>query len=737
MSTSSLSVSVIIPSWNRSKFLREAVLSAINQTLPPLEIIVIDNNSDSSDRDSILRLAALHNSVKIVTLDYNHGSGYARNVGIEASRGDWILFLDDDDLLFVDFLMCCFQELKCNKNALIVVGRSFSFIEGRSISYPKDLLTGVDVRNYRKDLISALIVLGIMVGSCLIHREAIGLHRFSAHLRFGEDTVFWLEIFKMKFPYVISENAFVAIRQHPKQTTAIWHQLKTDGASKDSIFPWVPYVLELLEGTESWISRWLCLQVTKNCRSTRKELLIDILKNPAIVLRFMFNWVKKRLIRARLYPISSFAKLNCCYARDALGGVTRATPSIKTQNNRPSILFICGVVPSSLGAGVYQRAYYQLTALAQTYNVHLVLVLKHPEDAKIPASLYGFCHDIEIIKHNKHAGFGYRLWSRWRRLRGDVLAGELASINYVYKTRAWNRSVAFDRIHFFRLSLALLLESSLSRFSTSFISLDMDDLESRSRRSMAFILKKEGKRKQALELLKSSRLYRYFENKLLPSVQKVFVASETDKPILEKRFPNTQFTVLPNVVHAPTKPICPKAAARKYLSLLFVGTLGYVPNMDALRYFASDLAPALNVQGIDWRLRIVGALSQRLRLRLPKGDWRWTWVGWQEELGSEYSIADIVIAPIRCGGGTRIKILEAFAHQVPVVATSVGVEGLDVKHGVHCLITDTPLAFAQACDALKQNPILGETLVNKANELIRSRYTSHVLDTLFRQERAC
>ncbi len=173
-------VSVIIPSRNRPAFLREAILSAINQTLPPLEILVIDNGSDPDAREAIVRLTTLHDCVRFIALDRNHGTGHARNVGLGVARGDWILFLDDDDILFVDFLERCFKALPAREDgAQVVLGRALRFQDGRSTSYPRDLITGFNLRAYRKDPVSALLTQGVAVGSCLVSREAIGPRRFS------------------------------------------------------------------------------------------------------------------------------------------------------------------------------------------------------------------------------------------------------------------------------------------------------------------------------------------------------------------------------------------------------------------------------------------------------------------------------------------------------------------------------------------------------------------------------
>jgi glycosyltransferase involved in cell wall biosynthesis len=75
-----------------------------------------------------------------------------------------------------------------------------------------------------------------------------------------------------------------------------------------------------------------------------------------------------------------------------------------------------------------------------------------------------------------------------------------------------------------------------------------------------------------------------------------------------------------------------------------------------------------------------------------------------EDLAPLYAAADVVVVPLRAGGGTRIKILESFAHGVPVVTTSLGAEGIDAADGVHLLVADNAEAFARACLRIKEAP---------------------------------
>src|SRR5690242_14976762 len=88
------SVSVIIPTYNRARFVGEAVASALAQTLPPLEVIVVDDGSTDDTADVVARL----NDPRVVYLrQENAGPATARNTGVEAARGDLIALLDSDD----------------------------------------------------------------------------------------------------------------------------------------------------------------------------------------------------------------------------------------------------------------------------------------------------------------------------------------------------------------------------------------------------------------------------------------------------------------------------------------------------------------------------------------------------------------------------------------------------------------------------------------------------------------
>jgi glycosyltransferase involved in cell wall biosynthesis len=99
-----------------------------------------------------------------------------------------------------------------------------------------------------------------------------------------------------------------------------------------------------------------------------------------------------------------------------------------------------------------------------------------------------------------------------------------------------------------------------------------------------------------------------------------------------------------------------------------------------------------------------------------------TIAGYVDDFAPELARTDVMIVPLRHGAGTRLKILEAFAHGVPVVSTSIGASGLDVHDGRHLLIADDPNAFATACARLLRDETLRDKLANAAYDLAARRY---------------
>jgi glycosyltransferase involved in cell wall biosynthesis len=152
-----------------------------------------------------------------------------------------------------------------------------------------------------------------------------------------------------------------------------------------------------------------------------------------------------------------------------------------------------------------------------------------------------------------------------------------------------------------------------------------------------------------------------------------------------------------------------------------VGLLTYEPNRDAAAFFARQVMPLIRAEVPGARFRVVGRYGAE-GIRALRGLPAVEFAGEVPDVGPELAAAALSVVPIRFGGGTRIKILESFAHGVPVVSTTVGCEGLDVVDGRHLLVADRPAELAAACCRLLAGEELRERISAEAHTLWEQRY---------------
>ncbi len=245
--------------------------------------------------------------------------------------------------------------------------------------------------------------------------------------------------------------------------------------------------------------------------------------------------------------------------------------------------------------------------------------------------------------------------------------------------------------------------------------LDMDNLESRiyerAARSMPLIT-------QAVMRLDRVAVY-LAERKLANGCGRVLLANPEDVPSLHVA---SEVAAMPNGWDFSTRPAL---TPRRRKRLVFVGWLKYRPNADGLLWFCDAVWPSILKNVPDAELDIVGQYGPDLgRLKEVPGV---TLHGFVQDLSPVFENAAMEIVPLRIGGGTRIKILEAWAKGVPVVSTSIGCEGLGAKDGETVLIGDTGDSFAGNCIELLKSPQRGVELAGCAYDHGRNNFDWEVL----------
>jgi glycosyltransferase involved in cell wall biosynthesis len=213
---------------------------------------------------------------------------------------------------------------------------------------------------------------------------------------------------------------------------------------------------------------------------------------------------------------------------------------------------------------------------------------------------------------------------------------------------------------------------------------------------------------------------RYYEAALFRRFDRVIVVSQEDRRACE-RLPRYSgpVEVVDNGVdctyHRPGL-----AHARPH-SLVYNGALTYDANYDAMAYFLAHIYPQIRRQVPDVSLTITGTTQGVDLADLPLDD-SVRFSGYVDDVRPLVAGSAACVAPLRQGGGTRIKILEAMALGTPVVSTSKGAEGLEVVPGEHLLLADRPAAFAEATVRLLRSQSLRQRLAANARRRVEERY---------------
>jgi glycosyltransferase involved in cell wall biosynthesis len=156
-------------------------------------------------------------------------------------------------------------------------------------------------------------------------------------------------------------------------------------------------------------------------------------------------------------------------------------------------------------------------------------------------------------------------------------------------------------------------------------------------------------------------------------------------------------------------------------TLVFPGALTYGANFDAMEFFLHKVFPLVKACWPEVILRITGKTNGVLVDRLPLNE-SVILTGYLDDVRPTVAQSWACVVPLRVGGGTRLKILEAMALSTPVVSTSKGAEGLEVVPGEHILIADEPTEFADAVLRLLDNPALRTKLAANGQKLVREQY---------------
>jgi polysaccharide biosynthesis protein PslH len=396
------------------------------------------------------------------------------------------------------------------------------------------------------------------------------------------------------------------------------------------------------------------------------------------------------------------------------------------------MVYVTPLMPRTTGNGLAMRAAAILEALAQRFDVHL-FVVPVAGDAGPP--------DDFVRRHTARsfvldpAATLDPLFALIASIR-DPEERAQAELNYPkpFLSRActsecgrrlmeWSQGVRPRAIHVMRLYLAPVIDPLLRRQQPDrpLLVLDLDDDEVTTHERLAAMYQAGGDPGAARFAGAQARKYRDFSARYLPAFDRVGVSSDRDARRLAESYPGARFAVLPNSISP--RSLAPRPAGGHALRMLFVGTLGYFPNTDAVFLLCREVLPALR-RLTDRAIEVhVAGAGDATALRELAGIAEVTLHGYVDDLSPLYAAADMAVVPLRAGGGTRIKILEAFAYGVPVVATSLAAEGIAAADGEHVVIADDVESFARSCLAVVTQPDRAAARAESSARLVAAQYS--------------
>lgn len=378
-----------------------------------------------------------------------------------------------------------------------------------------------------------------------------------------------------------------------------------------------------------------------------------------------------------------------------------------------NVLFLTPDLPSPPRWGGARRMHGLIAGLARAHQVSVLSMVGPGEDhGEALAATRAYSHEVQVVA-NDHL----RLSSaRRRQLQLRSLLSPFSFerlVNYRPAMQAaLDRLVARERFDIITVEFSKM---AYYRFpSTARVVVDEHNIEY-DILYRTFTGEKGVARKlyNSIEFLKLRRE----ERQIWRQCDGCVLTSGRDERMLLRDRPTTRTAVVPNAVD--TGYFRPEAGDDDPMTIAFFGANHYYPNIDGLQFFLREIMPPLKRQHPRAKLYILGYSPEVL----------YSWAsedviitGMVDDLRPYLARARVIIAPLRIGGGTRFKILEAMSMGKAVVSTTIGAEGIDVRHDENILIGDTAETFAEQVGRLLGDAALARRLGLAARRLVEDRY---------------
>jgi len=394
-------------------------------------------------------------------------------------------------------------------------------------------------------------------------------------------------------------------------------------------------------------------------------------------------------------------------------------------------------IPYPPDAGYKIRTFNLLKRLSRHNSISLLCfnIGQNAEDNK--AGLLPFCETIKLVTLIKNSKM-----MQITKILKNSMSGEPLSVKNV-KSIAMRAAISemintrhIDLIHFDDPYIAANFDfddKSIIKKTVTYHDID----------SVKFLRTYKIEKNIYKKMLLLSDLFflKKWQGTLVKKADLSIVMSPIDAKTLKSQAVGANITVIPNGVDTEIFSFNHEDNISNTIS--FFGNMDYFPNQDAVLYFYHQILPIIRQKKPEAKFIVVGRNPTRKLQDLAK-DPNVIVTGNVDSVIPYYHKSSVAVVPLRAGGGTRLKILEAMAVGCPVVSSVIGAEGLDVTHGENILVGDNPEVFANLTVELMTNKALSEKLAVTARTFVERHYSwdqiadvmSDIYLRLFRSELA-
>jgi polysaccharide biosynthesis protein PslH len=383
------------------------------------------------------------------------------------------------------------------------------------------------------------------------------------------------------------------------------------------------------------------------------------------------------------------------------------------------VLYLTQVLPYPLSTGARTRQYYILRHLSQHHEVTLVSFLRSDDKPEHIAHLQSVCHAVYTAPIER---------SHWRDLR--AVAKGLLTRQPMVIVRDEFKSME-------NLLTRLMAEKPFEIVHADQVSMSWYGLIGRGPRrvldlhnAMSLVTERLAQNDPSaikrLALRRETKALARYEAELCDKYDQVTFVTDEDRRLIEQQvqnyrvaIPADRFTTIPICIDPADKPVVTPANRPQRITSL--GVMFWPPNAEGALWFARDVWPQIHAQHPELIFTVVGKNPPEYLTQLH-GQNNVEVLGFVPDLDHVLAETAVFVVPLRAGGGMRVKILDAWCWGLPIVSTTIGAEGTDVRDGENILIADESATMAQAVARAYHDQDLNQRLRLNGRRWVEEKY---------------